>query len=56
NKFLEVHNFYFEITPPEYISGIISELGILTIKEFLEKVKKILPIEWFKYFLNNKEI
>jgi len=56
NKFLEVHNFYFDITPPEYISGIISELGILTIKEFLIKVKKILPIEWFKYFLNNKEI
>ncbi|MFX0036951.1 MAG: translation initiation factor eIF-2B [Candidatus Hermodarchaeota archaeon] len=56
NKFLEVHNFYFDITPPEYISGIISELGILTIKEFLEKVKKVLPIEWFKYFLNNKEI
>ncbi len=54
NKFLEVHNFYFDITPPHYISGIISDLGVLSISEFLEEVKKILPIEWFKYLLNDK--
>ncbi|MFX1572810.1 MAG: hypothetical protein ACFFB0_08675 [Promethearchaeota archaeon] len=51
---LKVHNFYFDITPQNYITGIISDLGILSIKEFLEKVKKSLPIEWFKYFLNDK--
>ncbi len=56
NKFLEVHNYYFDITPPEYITGIISELGVLSITEFLEQVKKTLPIEWFKYFMNNKEV
>ena len=56
NKFLEVHNYYFDITPPEYISGIISELGVLSITEFLEKVKKALPMEWFKYFINNIEV
>ena len=54
NKFLEVHNYYFDITPPENISGFISDLGILSSKEFLEVVKNSLPIEWFKYFLDNK--
>lgn len=56
NKLLEVHNYYFDITPPEYISGIISDLGVLSIQNFLQKVKKSLPIKWFKYFLSNKEI
>jgi len=56
NKFLKVHNYYFDITPPEYVSGVISDLGVLSNQEFLEKVKESLPIEWFKYFLLNKEI
>ncbi|MFX1391663.1 MAG: translation initiation factor eIF-2B [Promethearchaeota archaeon] len=56
NKFLEVHNYYFDITPPEYLSGIISELGVLKIPEFLEQVTNVLPVEWFKYFINNKKI
>ncbi|MFX1501025.1 MAG: translation initiation factor eIF-2B [Promethearchaeota archaeon] len=56
NKLLEIHNFYFDVTPPKYISGIISDLGVLSISEFLVKVKKILPIEWFKYLIINKEI
>ena len=44
NKFLEVHNYYFDITPPEYISGIISDLGVLSIQEFLEnELKNFLP-------------
>ena len=51
---LKVHNFYFDITPQKYITGIISDLGILSIQEFLDKIKKSLPIEWFKYFLNDK--
>ena len=53
NTSLEVHNYYFDVTPPIYITGIISNYGILKIHEFLEKVKKDLPIEWFKYFLDN---
>jgi translation initiation factor 2B subunit (eIF-2B alpha/beta/delta family) len=53
-EFLEVHNYYFDITPSEYISGFISDLGILSCKDFLEKVKKSLPIEWFKYFIDKK--
>ncbi len=56
NNFLEVHNYYFDITPPEYISGIISELGVLSMPEFLKEVKMILPIEWFKYFIDNKDV
>ncbi|MFX1366343.1 MAG: translation initiation factor eIF-2B [Promethearchaeota archaeon] len=56
NKFLEVHNFYFDITPPKYISGIISDLGVLSISKFLRKVKKTLPLEWFKYLITKKEI
>ncbi|MFX1384938.1 MAG: translation initiation factor eIF-2B, partial [Promethearchaeota archaeon] len=56
NTLLEVHNYYFDITPPKYISGIISELGVLSVSKFLEEVKKILPIEWFKYFIDNKEV
>lgn len=51
NKLLEVHNYYFDITPPEYISGIISDLGVFSIQEFLDKVIESLPIEWFKYML-----
>jgi len=56
NKFLVVHNYYFDITPAEYISGIISDLGVLNSKEYLDMVKKTLPIEWFKYFINNKKL
>lgn len=54
NKFLEVHNYYFDITPAEFISGFIADLGVLNNEEFLEKVKNTLPIEWFKYFIENK--
>ncbi|UCC18676.1 MAG: hypothetical protein JSV62_11275 [Promethearchaeota archaeon] len=56
NKYLKVDNYYFDMTPSKYISGIISEYGILSIKQFLEKVQHSLPIEWFKYFLNNKRV
>ena len=48
-----VHNFYFDITPPQYIKGIISDLGVLKPQEFVKKAKKILPINWFQKFLNN---
>ncbi|MFX0004057.1 MAG: translation initiation factor eIF-2B [Candidatus Hodarchaeota archaeon] len=53
---LKVHNYYFDITPPQYISKIISNLGILTIEDFLKRVQESLPIEWFKYFIHNKKI
>ncbi|MFX1346188.1 MAG: hypothetical protein ACFFAI_13840 [Promethearchaeota archaeon] len=52
---IDALNYYFEIIPSEYISGIISDLGIMTIQEFIEKVKNLLPIEWFKFFINDKE-
>lgn len=54
NNLLEVHNYYFDITPAYYISGFISDLGVLSSKEFLDKLKNTLPIEWFKYFIDNK--
>jgi translation initiation factor 2B subunit (eIF-2B alpha/beta/delta family) len=56
NNFLEIHNYYFDITPSQYITKIISNLGILDIKDFLEKVHQDLPIEWFKYFIHNKKV
>jgi translation initiation factor eIF-2B subunit delta len=50
-ELLKVHNLYFDITPSNYFKEIISDLGILTMPEFLEKVKSTLPLEWFKSFL-----
>jgi len=52
---LMVNNYYFDITPPKYITGIISDLGILPPQKFLKKVVKILPIKWFQSFLNNTQ-
>ncbi len=48
---LRVHNYYFDITPAKYVKGIISDLGVLSPKEFVEKVKNVLPIDWFQEFL-----
>ncbi len=50
-QLLHVHNYYFDITPSKYLSGIISDLGTLTIPEFLGKVVKVIPLNWFKSFL-----
>jgi translation initiation factor eIF-2B subunit delta len=50
-KQFHVHNYYFDITPSKYLNGIISDLGVLTVSEFLEKVKNAIPFEWFKSFL-----
>ena len=52
---LIIHNYYFDITPSEYITGIISELGILRPQKFVKEVIKILPIKWFQSFLNNNQ-
>ena len=48
---MHVHNYYFDITPSKYLNGIISDLGVLTIPEFLKQVVKAIPLEWFKTFL-----
>ena len=50
-ELLKIHNYYFDITPPKYITGIISDLGILKMEEFLTLTKENLPIEWFEEFL-----
>jgi translation initiation factor eIF-2B subunit delta len=50
-ELFKVHNLYFDITPSKYFKDVISDLGILTVPEFLEKVKSTLPLEWFKSFL-----
>ncbi len=50
-ELFKVHNLYFDITPSNYFKEIISDLGILAMPEFLEKVKSTLPLEWFKSFL-----
>jgi translation initiation factor 2B subunit (eIF-2B alpha/beta/delta family) len=46
-----VHNYYFDITPSKYLNGIISDLGVLVIPDFLKEVVKVIPLEWFKSFL-----
>ncbi|TKJ16871.1 MAG: hypothetical protein CEE43_19250 [Promethearchaeota archaeon Loki_b32] len=53
---IKIHNYYFDITPSKYIKGFISEYGILSVQEFVDKIQQDLPIEWFKYFLINKNI
>jgi translation initiation factor eIF-2B subunit delta len=51
SNLLRVHNYYFDITPAKYIKGIISDLGVLSPLEFVDKVKSVLPIDWFQSFL-----
>jgi translation initiation factor 2B subunit (eIF-2B alpha/beta/delta family) len=51
NPNLYIENYYFDITPPEYIEGIISDLGVISIPNFLKEIEKNLPISWFKKFL-----
>ncbi|MFW9952041.1 MAG: translation initiation factor eIF-2B, partial [Candidatus Thorarchaeota archaeon] len=50
-ELFHVHNYYFDTTPSKYLNGIISDLGVLTIPEFLEEVVKTIPLEWFNSFL-----
>lgn len=50
-ELFHVHNYYFDTTPSKYLNGIISDLGSLTIPEFLDEVVKAIPLEWFKSFL-----
>ncbi|MFW9875888.1 MAG: hypothetical protein ACFFG0_22530 [Candidatus Thorarchaeota archaeon] len=56
NENIDILNYYFEVIPSEYISGIISDLGIMTTQEFVERVKNLLPIKWFEYFINDKKL
>lgn len=51
NPKLSIENYYFDITPPEYIEGIISDLGIISITNFLKEIENELPISWFKQFI-----
>lgn len=46
-----VHNYYFDITPSKYLNGIISDLGVLSVPDFLQHAVKVVPLEWFKPFL-----
>ena len=45
-KYVTVENPAFEKINPKYIKGIISELGILSVKRFLKQVKK--TYSWIK--------
>jgi translation initiation factor 2B subunit (eIF-2B alpha/beta/delta family) len=50
-ELLKIHNYYFDITPPKYITGIISDLGILKMEEFVKLTKENLPLKWYREFL-----
>jgi len=43
-------NYYFDTTPPEYLTGIISDLGVLNISDFLQKIQEDFPINWMRDF------
>ena len=45
-KHVKIRNPAFEVVDKRYIKGIISELGILSVNDFLKKVKKGYP--WIK--------
>jgi translation initiation factor eIF-2B subunit delta len=51
NELFKVHNYYFDITPPQFISGIISDLGTLTPDQFIKEIKNKLPLDWFNEFI-----
>jgi len=42
-KHVKIKNPAFEVIKAKYIKGIVSELGILSVKDFLKKVKKTYP-------------
>jgi len=46
SKYLKIENPAFEKINPKYIKGIISELGVLSVRKFLKTVKKTYP--WIK--------
>jgi translation initiation factor 2B subunit (eIF-2B alpha/beta/delta family) len=46
SKYLTIENPAFEKINPKYIKGIISELGVLSVRKFLKTVKKTYP--WIK--------
>jgi translation initiation factor 2B subunit (eIF-2B alpha/beta/delta family) len=48
---LNVHNYYFDITPAKFLDIIISDLGVLSVNDFLRDIEKNLPINWFKQFI-----
>ncbi len=50
NDSITVHNYYFDITPSKYITGIISDLGVLSIADFLKNIEKSLPLNWFQFW------
>ena len=49
---VEPKNYYFDVTPSNLITAIISEIGISPPKQFIQQVTKILPINWFKKYLD----
>ena len=48
---ISIHNYYFDITPQRYLSGIVSNYGNTSIKKFLKLIQKNLPLDWYNAFL-----
>lgn len=51
NDNLQIHNYYFDITPPNYITGIVSDIGIHSPSNFLKEIKKHIDLQWFTRFI-----
>jgi len=44
-KKIEIHNPAFELAETKFLTGIVSELGVLSVKEFVKKAKEGLKIK-----------
>jgi len=43
NENLNINNYYFDITPSKYINKIISDLGVLKLLQFIDKIRRENP-------------
>lgn len=51
NLDIKVSNKYFDITPSKYISAIVSELGVLSPKDFIKRMESQSDLQLFKEYL-----
>ncbi|RLG71332.1 MAG: hypothetical protein DRO11_04705 [Methanobacteriota archaeon] len=43
---VKIRNLYFDITPPEYITGIVTETGVIPPETVREEIEKMLSKQW----------
>lgn len=43
---VRIRNLYFDITPPEYVTGIVTEKGVMTPESIREEIEEMLSKQW----------